>query len=771
MKKIKNVFKYSLFVAAAVTIALVSCKKDNNEDPEPNPNVDTELPTVIIQTPTTESVYSTIEESLIISGLAQDNNSIKKVQWSINNGVKSDATGKTEWTVNSVALNEGDNIFIAYAEDESNNFSSDTMLITKNKYLTFLGVPLINPSGVFVNEPTEVSITAKIASNPDLIGNSVELIEIDDNGNEINTICSLYDDGDLNSHGDEIMGDNVFSNIQSFTISSSIKLRVKAKTNETEGEVTGFSSVFSLKAFEPISSSEITEILTTHENTLNKLNEIIENNDLNSTLEQTKEWLESLPYINNVEITGSNIAILFNSGLSSGIIISQITQDGNITKGGISRLSNNDRKQKIPIHKQTRGKNNLFSQLKSTSLNENIILDKNVFIYEPFENVFDPHDSGDDVKDEFNDSDFDFNVIHLRNQECSIESLDNLTNFGFVYFDTHGSGGRWILTGQIVNSNDDYDLLIREGKVRIYTNILYHDYLISKFNKYGDMYAVSSNYFSSLSGSFPNSVIFNNSCESTKTNALSNAFISKGAKTYLGFDETVWADFAHDVGVDYVHNLVIDQNNTGEAFNNLSIRQDPTSPNANIEIIGSQDMYYSNSLVNGDFEYGDLTAWSKEGDGRVITQLSNQTPPEGNFMGIISTGLGYTTSSGRISQSFKVNEGETEIKIKWNFFSEEFLEYIGSEYQDYFKIIIKKGNNEYEVFNKTIDIFASEYSLIEVSPAIVFDQGDVYMTGWQEFSIDISNYQNENITLIILVGDVGDSIYDSAVLIDDITIE
>ena len=140
-------------------------------------------------------------------------------------------------------------------------------------------------------------------------------------------------------------------------------------------------------------------------------------------------------------------------------------------------------------------------------------------------------------------------------------------------------------------------------------------------------------------------------------------------------------------------------------------------------------------------------------------------------MGIISTGLGYTTNSGQISQSFKVNSGFTKIKMNWNFLSEEFMEWVGSPFQDFLIVKIKEGDIETVVFTKRIDTFASEYSLIPVSPGIVFDVGGVYMTGWKELSINISSYQNKNITLIIEVGDVGDSIFDSALLIDNITLE
>jgi len=393
-----------------------------------------------------------------------------------------------------------------------------------------------------------------------------------------------------------------------------------------------------------------------------------------------------------------------------------------------------------------------------------------VFIYDPFRAAFDPYDKGDDVRDEFESSSFDFNIVHLKNQDCTIESLENLTEYGYVYIDTHGSGGRWFLTGQIVNTNDNYDLLQREGKVAIATNVVYKDYLVF-FTKKADMYMVSNRFIADLSGTFPNSIVFNSSCQSTMTNNLSSAFISKGARTYLGVDETAHSPFLKDVSIEFANNMAVDNQTSGNAFNNLSVTQDPLSPNANIELIGNQNMYYSNSLINGDFEFGTLAGWNKDGDGRVITQLGTQFPPQGNYMGIISTGLGFTTSSGRISQAFKVNTNESHLNIRWNFLSEEFLEYVGSQFQDYLKITIVVGNDEHVVFYKTIDDFDLEYALILVSPDIVFDQGDVYMTGWQNISIDISGYAGSNITLIIEAGDVGDSIYDSAVLLDDINVD
>ncbi len=763
MKKNKDVLKY-LIIAIILSTAFVSCFKDKSDDPEPD--VDVDAPFIIIQTPTTEPSFSTIDQQINISGYTQDNQNIQGVRWNINNGEKYSANGQSEWTAEDVPLSEGDNIFIAYAEDGSGNSSSDTLIITKNKYLVFLGTPVINPSGVFSNQAENITITVQISPNANLIANSVELIRLDENNNEAGVVCSLFDDGNLD-HGDEIMGDNVFTNIHSFTLSSFENLRVKAVTNETEGEVTGYSAIFTLQVFQPFENAEVTAIQNTQDTAVNKLNEFINDYDLNTSLEKTAEWLGLQPDVQNVLLEDGNFEITYTSGLIGQIVISVIKEDGNMTQGGIVFKEEEERKNKIPLSRQTCG----FNKLKSCNEElENIIIDRDVFIYEPFKTDFEPFNKGDVVKGEFNNSDIKFNVIHLKDQECTIGSLQIMTSCGFVFIDSHGINGKWFFTGQVVSENDNYKLWLKQKKLAVSKKVAYNAYL-GFIPRSGHVYAVSDEFIKLLGGRFPGSIIFNSSCKSLASPDLFISFLSKGAKTYLGVDDISHGRFLKNVSVEFVHNLLTDEHTTGEAYGAVSNKLDPEGPYAFFDMVGSDKMHYSNSLINGDFEFGDLSAWTVQGDGRVITQLGYQVAPQGNYMGIVSTGLGNTTSSGQISQSFKVMEGESKIKIRWNFFSEEFLEYVGSQYQDYFIVIIQEGSVEHTEFSMNIDQFNAGYNLIKVSPGIVFDQGDVYMTGWQEMDIDITDYRGKNIILRILVGDVGDSAYDSVVLLDEIRVE
>jgi hypothetical protein len=375
----------------------------------------------------------------------------------------------------------------------------------------------------------------------------------------------------------------------------------------------------------------------------------------------------------------------------------------------------------------------------------------------------------------------------LVNQQADVSSLYNLPKYGFIIIATHGSQGKYFATGEIVDTNatnyDTYKTLRKAQKLSVWKSVTISDN--GDVSEEADIYAVTDKFISGLTNKFPNSVILNNSCESTMNSDLSNAFIAKGAKTYYGYDKVVNSDFCVTNADTLVRRLAVGFKNTGDAF---MAGSDPSDPYATYQLKGSQKMYFPFELINGDFEFGNINGWTVSGDGRVISKLAIQQPNAGSFMGIISTGLGYTTSTGVIFQSFRIGDEQTTLSFNWNFLSEEFLEYINSQYQDYFKVTVRtKDGNEQDLFHKTIDGIASDFgaqefkgeegevpqpgNLVYVSPDIVFDQADVYMTGWQSASYDVSAYQGKIITLILGAGDVGDSVYDTAILLDNIKVE
>ena len=88
------------------------------------------------------------------------------------------------------------------------------------------------------------------------------LITVDQQGNLVEEVCELFDDGDL-GHGNDILGDGVYSNVQSYleTTPGLIKLRVRAATNEMSGMVYSYSQVSNLAVVDEIATETIQQIL------------------------------------------------------------------------------------------------------------------------------------------------------------------------------------------------------------------------------------------------------------------------------------------------------------------------------------------------------------------------------------------------------------------------------------------------------------------------------------------------------------------------------
>jgi hypothetical protein len=266
-------------------------------------------------------------------------------------------------------------------------------------------------------------------------------------------------------------------------------------------------------------------------------------------------------------------------------------------------------------------------------------------------------------------------------------------------------------------------------------------------------------------------VVYNGSCQSTANATMASAFLGSGAGSYLGFSKVVNSNFAQSVAQQFFTEMVTNGDTTSEAFATVTPLVDPAAPFAVFQRSGLDELAYGSEFENGGFEEG-LTAWSVDGDGRVIAVLAEYSPTEGDFMGIISTGLGFTTTSGALSQTFCLNPGADRLEFDWNYFSEEFVEWCGPQhpYNDPFEVVISWPGSSLVIFYEDVDSLCSSVVPTNVS----FDQGGVYSTGWRSASIDISAIAaaagGAAVTVTFRSYDLGDSIFDTAILLDRIRV-
>jgi hypothetical protein len=191
---------------------------------------------------------------------------------------------------------------------------------------------------------------------------------------------------------------------------------------------------------------------------------------------------------------------------------------------------------------------------------------------------------------------------------------------------------------------------------------------------------------------------------------------------------------------------------------------------------------------NYGFEMGDWPYWNLDGDAVFVTQLGGAAPVEGGHAALISSGLRFPAAT-RLSRYLCLSKAVSKVGFSWKFYSEEFEEWCGSSYQDVLRIVLVAGETEEVLLERTVDSLCKpEGETCEESDCIGtewvglseadvgFDQGGVWMTPWQHTEVDVGEFMSglspsQAVQIHFAVEDVGDSIFDTAVLLDDIRFE
>ena len=265
---------------------------------------------------------------------------------------------------------------------------------------------------------------------------------------------------------------------------------------------------------------------------------------------------------------------------------------------------------------------------------------------------------------------------------------------------------------------------------------------------------------------------------------MSSSLISASAEAVIGFHNSVMADYSRELMKTYIDAL-IEGETASEAFTTAReehgydddfFLREWYGPVATPHFSGEASAtLIPVGIKNGDFEASSTaTSWNYSGDTRVITKLGPLEAQSKSKMAIISTGIGSGESSylngtegSILQQTFKVTNDNSKVSFTYNVVSEEPYEYVGSQYDDTFEAELLDSQG------KVIEVVAKETvntSVWHSVSGIDFDGGDqtAYHTSWKTVTYDLSDYVGETVTLRFKVYDKGDSIYDTAVLIDNV---
>lgn len=705
----------------------------------------------------------------------------------------------------NVPLALGDNIIEVFANDGQAQPVVYTKTVTLNAQDAFNGNFNLSSDIAFVNEAKQ--ITAHIALKPAVNPTTVRVIKVNGAGAETE-VASLVDNGDLSS-GDDIAGDGVYSGkftVLEATISQQA-YRVKSTLVASAVEVR--SELRSVNVVEHTSDASFQAALAIQTAGTQKLIAAAAKSDadLKTAAASLVIELKTNPDVAEAAVNDSGMAVsvMYKNGIAGVIGEPRSGTKGagsaalplDMVMGRLARktepatllsldgkpssnIYTNNCDQRVVANNATANKHQLglaanTNSVPSVGSNRVYALAANYAEWGENDDV----PSLADMLSKQSCLDVTYKKTTVPGQG-SVENFKNLGNYGMVLISSHGdthfsflgfgkfSGWLSLFPGWAPSS----------AQVVLYSNMAAtnaakatyeEDLKAGRLVLWGNSLGIMPSFIKQYSGKMADSIVYMSICRGSWNDTMANAFLASGAKAYLGYSDYVAVSFTVSEGNALFNTLTTPGKTLSDAF--ISGHKETDSDPAEFRLFGTSSISVAVvGVQNGDFESGVLDGWNAVGDGRVIAQLGDATPQDGTYMAIISTGLGNTTESGEISQAICLGSATT-LSYKWNFFSEEFLEFVGSQFQDAFIVTMEedgKPETRVEAQHSTVDSLASGVSKVSNS----FDQGDVYATGWRTTVFPIpASLVGKKILLKFYTTDVGDSAYDTAVLIDSIKLE
>ncbi|MGC1852197.1 MAG: S8 family serine peptidase [Solirubrobacterales bacterium] len=180
------------------------------------------------------------------------------------------------------------------------------------------------------------------------------------------------------------------------------------------------------------------------------------------------------------------------------------------------------------------------------------------------------------------------------------------------------------------------------------------------------------------------------------------------------------------------------------------------------------------AVFNGSFEAG-LDTWARTGTVSTISRLGPIFPRSGSRMLSLSTGPAGDQISATVRKAGQIpnsalRNGKATLSLQYNYVTEEYPEYVGSQFNDTLGIVAKLPNGE-SLLMADESVNATNWTPVS---GIDFPGGDgtVGQSGWKTASLTVpASALGGPGELTIVVSDVGDAIYDSVGLVDAVRLD
>lgn len=749
-----------------------------------------------------DSILVTNQNNPTFSGIADSDVDITAVSYqNSTTGASGQAQGTENWQAD-IALQEGDNQIVITVTAEDGTTASVSTVLTYYPELSFTTPLTFSDDFVFVGEDNTVFFNI---GTPSADTKQVTLYQTNAQGETIQEISPLKDDGVL---PDEIQQDGIYS--------ASVNLQLDSAGEQcyrigvVQDEQSYFSENRCLSVDEHYTQAELTEVTDLADQAKDWFTAAI---DSGMTQQQAAQQVvtqlqadASIGAADSTEdggvwwITETGVLGVYHPVFDGQKSAGAATRDALVAAAPAqSTLKKPSPLTFYPAHSfHPKG----IPAVKALDTDNRVESTKGMII-SPYIN--NPVDSGsfgtnDDyyvpwqtIKNSNSCALYAANeVINNGSNAVTMDTFKGLGDYGYIHISTHGDNyykGLLSLWKDVWGPNDFLKGSL--SQVILYTGVVIGKDTDGNWQLTGTMESdlkahriaiapggsivILPGFIKQYAGNLANSIVVLSACRSTYNNSMANAFISRGAGAVLGYTDYVSTSYAQNTLNTILTELYKDKT-IKEAFDaavSAHGSNDADSDPAALTLLGANNLKLSEGVLqNTSFETGHLSPWVKEGDGRIVSQLGTSNPTDGTYMGIISTGLGFTSETGSLTQHGCLANNAATLNFDWNFFSEEFVEYCNSQYQDTFEVDMCEVDTATgaetcsNLFSRNIDALCGAVT----QNAISFDQGGVYNTGWIHQSVPVSGFAGKNIKLRFYSTDVGDSIYDTAILIDNIQI-
>lgn len=445
-----------------------------------------------------------------------------------------------------------------------------------------IDTPKATPAGVFAGEPTAVLVTAQVAVDADLLPTSVNLVRKLPSGQSV-VIGRMYDDG---THGDALVGDQTFTLATQLNEPNSGSVVIYATTayrgqrNRVSSPVT---SIIVGKRPTDAQLNVATDVPTQGQQFFaSRRAQVGDDQARNELLAALGTELGVVSF--GVSPDGFYIWIVFDGGLRGGIITAPLGTRADPTYVGASKSA----------------------------------------VLASFFDRFFPWDETDNIAQSLGNT-CGGSPTPYKNQQATVDAFKTISGSGVVSITAHGA----------INGDNEVVILTREPVTLASQVAHFLDWtLFARLENWGGVWALRPNFVRAYC-SFPDSIVYVGSCNSSANQTMADAFRSKGAKTYFGYTKVVNSPFAFSTGT-ALFNVLCDSSKqpqdrtTQKAFDSIANKTDPADPHAVFTMSGDGNVALRSELVvNGRFETDDFTGWNTDGFG--YTKVVSEAKSEGSY--------------------------------------------------------------------------------------------------------------------------------------------